>query len=119
MPYSERSSIRPEAANYAVRGATLALRTTPRVSRAKAVLQVVYSVWSIVCVHIAALPAIFVARAGTRAFDIVMAPIVICTRAFRFRNVWNHFVISFKRLRGIRVRKENLDLHGNIDVIFF
>lgn len=81
MPYSERSSIRPEAANYAVRGATLALRTTPRVSRAKAVLQVVYSVWSIVCVHIAALPAIFVARAGTRAFDIVMAPIVICTRA--------------------------------------
>lgn len=77
MPYSEQSSIRPEAANYAVRGGG---RRSRYVSRAKVVLQVVYSVWSIVCVHFAALLAIFVARAGT--FHIVMAPIIIRTPPF-------------------------------------
>lgn len=70
--------------------------------------------WSIVCVHFAALPAIFVARAASRAFDIVMTPIIICTRANpSVSGMCNYFVTPFRRTRG------NLGLHGNIDMIFF
>lgn len=75
--------------------------------------------WSIVCVHFAALPAIFVARAASRAFDIVMTPIIICTRANpSVSGMCNYFVTPFRRTRYACTRG-NLGLHGNIDMIFF
>lgn len=112
MPYSERSSIRPEAANYAVRGggATLALRITCKSRTAGGIFCVVHRVCTF-----RGLTGNFRGASGYVSYrygaDYNSHPSI--------SGMCNYFVILFKRcnVRSIRVTK--FGLYENIDVIFF